>query len=95
MRLWGRAVASVGTAVMALAATTSGAASASTAGGAAPAGEGHWHRYHQQDFVVPAMEACAFRVAAHVLYDREYFRTISHYSGGNPRVQLFRGPLII
>jgi len=54
-----------------------------------------WHRYHQDDFTVPAGEGCSFKVTGTVLYDREYFRNLSRYRNGNVRVQLFRGPLII
>lgn len=74
-------------------ATGTGAASASSAAEVTP--QNPWHRYHQEDFVVPRGEACAFKVAVHVLYDREFYRTISRYADGTPRVQLFRGPLII
>ena len=54
-----------------------------------------WHRYHQPDFVVAAGQGCAFRVAVHVLFDREFYRIISRFRGGQPRVELFRGPLMV
>ncbi len=95
MRSWGRVVAGVGTAVVALATMTSGVASASMAGGTSPAGDGTWHRYHQPDFVVQKGDGCAFKVAVHVLFDREFYRVTSRYLGGAPRTELFRGPLMV
>jgi hypothetical protein len=54
-----------------------------------------WHRYHQPDFVVQKGQGCAFKVAVHVLYDREFYRVTSRYLGGAPRTELFRGPLML
>lgn len=87
----GAAIAAAALAVSTL--LTGPAALASTTG--QTTSQGAWHRYHQPDFIVPKGEACAFKVAVHVLYDREFFRTISHYADGSPRVRLFRGPLIL
>lgn len=54
-----------------------------------------WHRYHQQNVMVPAGEGCHFRVFEKVLYDREYYKTVATYDNGSPRTQLFRGPLVM
>lgn len=89
-----RLLSTLGSAVLALTAmvplTTVASASTSVV-----EPETAWHRYHQPDFTVPAGEGCAFKVKGKVLYDREFFRTLSRYDNGNARVLLFRGPLII
>ncbi len=89
--VWLAAVALSVTAVMT--AATGAAAHESTDRSAVP--NNPWHRYHQPDFVVAKGQGCAFRVAVHVLFDREYFRVISRFEGGQPRVELFRGPLMV
>jgi hypothetical protein len=74
-------------------AATGAVAQTSTDEQAAP--QNVWHRYHQPDFVVPKGQGCAFRVAVHVLYDKEFYWVISRFEGGQPRVELFRGPLMV
>lgn len=86
-----RATVAAGVAVMASATLTTTAV-ASTADVAV---DGGWQRYYQEDFTVAAGVGCDFEVAAKVMYDREYVKTISRYQDGSPRVLLFRGPLII
>jgi hypothetical protein len=89
-----RAGAAIAALALGLTSVAAGAAAqASTDGQASP--QSPWHRYHQQDFVVPAGQGCAFRVAGHVLFDREFYRVISRFEGGQPRVELFRGPLMV
>jgi hypothetical protein len=55
----------------------------------------HWVRYHQADVRYAPGDVCAFAVHEHVLHDREFFETVSRYANGNPRTQLFRGPLVM
>lgn len=57
--------------------------------------EPRWVRYHQEDFSVPAGEGCAFRVNVKVIRDREFYKNVSYFSNGNPRLQLFKGPLVL
>lgn len=78
---------------IALAAAVTIAGLSSAAAGATPANP--WHRYHQADFKVPAGGGCSFAVRGHVVYDREYVRVLSRFDNGKPRVELFRGPLVI
>lgn len=85
----------IAAAILAMTAVATGTVSASAATPSTVQPQTAWHRYHQADFTVPAGEACAFKVAGKVLYDREYFRNLSRYSNGKVRVVLFRGPLIV
>ena len=55
----------------------------------------HWVRYHQADVRYSPGDVCAFAVHEHVLRDREFYKTVSRYENGNPRTQLFRGPLVM
>jgi hypothetical protein len=91
----GIAVSALAVATLATGPAAQASAGSQTSIGTRATTQNVWHRYHQPDFTVPKGQACAFKVAVHVLYDREFFRTISHYRGGAPRVQLFRGPLIL
>jgi hypothetical protein len=86
-----RALSSVVMSVAAVAATTVAASATTT--DAVP--QGGWHRYHQPDFTVPAADACGFDVKVKVMYDREFYRTLSRYDDGTPHLQLWRGPLIL
>lgn len=54
-----------------------------------------WIRYHQPDLDVKAGVACAFAVHEKVIKDREFYRTTSTWSNGNPRSQQWRGPLVM
>ncbi len=68
------------------------------AGAAVGDAAGHqprWVRYHQADVRYPPGEVCAFAVHEHVLRDREFSKIVSRYANGNPRTQLFRGPLVM
>ncbi len=88
-----RAIGSVVLAIAATATTAFGAtASASTADESATSS---WHRYHQQDSTVPAGDGCSFKVAVKVMYDREYYRILTRWDNGRPRLELWRGPLIL
>jgi hypothetical protein len=88
-----RVARTIGSVVLAIAATVSTTVAASASSEASP--QNPWHRYHQPDFTVPAGVGCSFEVAAKVLKDREFYRDMSQYPNGNPHVQLWRGPLVI
>jgi hypothetical protein len=38
---------------------------------------------------------CRFGVSGTIVYQREQYRTLARYPGGDPRLQEFRGPLVI
>jgi hypothetical protein len=64
----------------------------------APVGEAaapHWVRYHQADIHYPAGEVCRFPVFEHVTRDREFVKVVARYGNGKPRLELFRGPLLV
>lgn len=103
LRRTGIAVAAAGLLCL-LAGSAAGSASSTNVGGdhrsesARSSGksfEPRWVRYHQEDFSVPAGEGCSFRVDVKVIRDREFYKTVSYFSNGNPRLQLFKGPLVL
>ena len=54
-----------------------------------------WIPYEQEDVTYPAGVYCEFEVFAEVLRDREFFRDVTTYPDGSPRIQLWRGPLVL
>jgi hypothetical protein len=91
------ATALVGALVAGSASAASTADSADSAGtaGAKASGWPPWIPYEQEDFTYPAGDPCDFEVAAEVLRDREFYRNVSTYADGSPRIQLWRGPLVL
>lgn len=89
--------ATVLTAALTLAAGAIAApASASTASaGSATDGKSPWIRYHQEDVTVAAGKGCDFDVFEKVLRDGEYYRDVATYADGTPRIQHWRGPLVM
>jgi hypothetical protein len=80
------------------------ASSASTTGAANPTDTGRtattgdwppWIPYEQEDVTYPAGERCEFEVFGKVLRDKEFYRDIVTYADGSPRIQLWRGPLVM
>ncbi len=66
------------------------AAHASTTAASSSSG---WQRYYAQPIHDDAGSVCAFAVQGDVVYDKEYYRTLSSYPDGSPKLQEFRGPL--
>jgi|SRR5215469_7143946 len=66
------------------------AASASVA-----ASPGGWRPYHTAPWTDAPGAVCSFGVAATIVYQHEQFRTLARYPNGDPRLQEFRGPLVV
>jgi hypothetical protein len=61
---------------------------------AAVATNGHgWQPYRTQPFTTPGV--CAFTMQGDIVRDEEEVRTDATFPDGSPRIQMFRGPLII
>lgn len=73
----------------AIVAVTAGAATASTSNG------GGWEPTSTPPFVIPAGDVCSFEVKGDILKDREWMRTPATYPDGSPKVQDFKGVLVI
>ena len=71
------------------------AASAVAAPAAATESKSPWVRYHQEDVTVPAGRGCDFEVFEKVIRDGEYYRDVATYADGTPRIQHWRGPLVM
>jgi hypothetical protein len=54
-----------------------------------------WQPYHTALWTDAPGAACTFGVAVTIMTDQEQYRTLSSYPSGNPRLQEFRGPLVI
>lgn len=66
-----------------------------TAASAATATAVPWQPYRTAPWTDEPGAVCSFGVAATVVYDQEQYRTLAQYPNGDPRLQEFRGPLII
>jgi hypothetical protein len=78
--------------------STIGAVAGMTVVLAAPAagatgGKGGWMPYRTQPF--DAVDRCSFTVHADIVQDEEGVRTDATFPDGSPRIQEFRGPLVI
>jgi hypothetical protein len=73
----------------AMVAVTAGSATAS-----ARSGDG-WEPTSTPPFVIPAGDVCSFEVKGDIVRDREWMRTPATYPDGSPKVQDFRGVLVI
>lgn len=69
-------------------ATASAATAASDSGAA-------WHPYRTAPWTDAPGAVCTFGVAATIVTDQEQDRTLASYPNGDPRLQEFRGPLVI
>lgn len=65
------------------------------AGGDAAASTVPWKRYRTKPWHDAPGKVCAFGVNATIVRDREQYRTLSSYPNGHPRIQEFRGPLLV
>ena len=54
-----------------------------------------WQPYRTAPWTDAPGAVCTFGVAATIVTDQEQFRTLASYPNGNPRLQEFRGPLVI
>jgi hypothetical protein len=77
------------TGALAIATTVAGT---TTAAAEAP---GPWIRYHQPEVTIAAGTGCDFEVLQEVLADGEYYRDVATYDDGTPRVQQWKGPLVM
>ena len=75
----------------ALVAVTAVPAAAAPDGG----GNGGWGPTSTPPFVLPAGQICSFEVKGDIVADREWMRTLATFPDGKPRVQDFRGVLVI
>ena len=73
----------------AIVAVTAGSATASASSG------GGWEPTSTPPFVIPAGDVCSFEVKGDILKDREWMRTPATYPDGSPKVQDFKGVLVI
>ena len=82
--------------VCALLATSLGAAliAPPAATAAPPAGNG-WQPYRQAPVSLAAGTVCAFGVDSAPVRDEEYFRTLTSYPDGSPRLEEYTGPLVV
>jgi hypothetical protein len=76
----------------AIVAVTAGTATASASGGGRGGG---WEPTSTPPFVIPAGDVCAFEVKGDIVKDREWMRTPATYPDGSPKVQDFKGVLVI
>jgi len=65
-----------------------------TASAASDAGVA-WQPYRTAPWTDAPGAVCTFGVAATIVSDQEQFRTLASYPNGDPRLQEFRGPLVI
>lgn len=78
---------------VALLVTTLGVpATASAAASDSPAA---WQPYRTAPWTDAPGAVCPFGVAATIVTDQEQYRTLATYPNGDPRLQEFRGPLVI
>jgi hypothetical protein len=65
--------------------------------GAAPAKSsgGGWVPTSTPPFVIPAGQVCSFEVKGDIVADHEWMRTPATFPDGSPRVQDFKGVLVI
>ncbi|MFI7546806.1 hypothetical protein [Actinoplanes sp. NPDC049599] len=75
----------------ALVAVTAVPAAAAPDGG----GGGGWEPTSTPPFVLAAGQICSFEVKGDIVADREWMRTLATFPDGSPRVQDFRGVLVI
>src|SRR5262245_27025190 len=54
-----------------------------------------WERTCTPPFVIPAGDICTFEVKGDIVRDNEWMRTPATYPDGSPRVQDFKGLLVI
>jgi hypothetical protein len=54
-----------------------------------------WQPYRTAPWTDAPGAVCTFGVAATIMTDQEQYRTLASYPNGNPRLQEFRGPLVI
>ena len=78
----------------AMVAVTAGTATASASGGRCGGGGG-WEPTSTPPFVIPAGDVCSFEVKGDIVRDREWMRTPATYPDGSPKVQDFKGVLVI
>ena len=57
--------------------------------------QGQWTPYHAEDFSYAAGTVCPFELAAHIVRDKERYRTTAYFPDGSPRYQEFTGQLVI
>jgi hypothetical protein len=67
----------------------------STTASAASDSGGGWQPYRTVPWTDAPGAVCTFGVAATIVTDQEQFRTLASYPNGDPRLQEFRGPLVI
>src|SRR5215475_11786445 len=66
-----------------------------TAASAATASAAGWQPYRTAPWTDAPGAVCTFGVAATIVTDQEQDRTLASYPNGDPRLQEFRGPLVI
>jgi hypothetical protein len=54
-----------------------------------------WEPYRTQGFTSPAGQLCDFTLQSEPIADEEMVATVSRFSDGSPRVQAFRGRLVV
>ena len=83
-----------GTAVVVAAAlgvpAAAGAATTVPAGSSVP-----WQQYRTAPWTDPPGAVCAFGVTTSILVDQEQERVLASYPNGQPKLQEFRGPLVV
>ncbi len=76
------------------AASTPASAPASAASGTAVSSVG-WQPYRTTPWTDAPGAVCAFGVTTAIVQDQEQFRTLASYPDGDPKLQEFRGPLVV
>jgi hypothetical protein len=66
-----------------------------TAVPAAASDRGGWEPTSTPPFVIPAGQICTFEVKGDIVRDNEFMRTLATYPDGSPKVQDFKGLLVI
>lgn len=54
-----------------------------------------WQPYRAAPWTDAPGRVCAFGVATTIVADQEQYRTLASYPDGSPKVQEFRGPLVV
>jgi hypothetical protein len=76
-------------------ATASAATASAATASAATASAVPWQPYRTAPWTDAPGAVCSFGVTAAIVADQEQYRTLSSYPDGDPRLQEFRGPLVI
>lgn len=87
---YGRVLATAAAALIAAVATGVPSAQAAT-----PGTPGGWLPYRTAPWTDAPGSVCTFGVTTAIVEDQEQFRTLATYPDGSPRLQEFRGPLVI